>query len=62
MRGFNNGVGAQTKLNFLNAEKLEGQELMNKVADKVIEYLDGLKNNDAVVQNKSEQVISFPYA
>jgi len=49
---------SQVKLTFLNSEKLEGQELMNKVATKTVEYLQGL-NSEGRAQNKSEQNISL---
>ncbi len=57
VRALGGGVGLQAKLSFANVERLEGQELMNKVAGKTIEYLESLKNSDASAQNKSERMI-----
>ena len=54
---FNNST--QTRLNFVNSEKLENQELMHKVATKTIEYLEGQKDKESLAQNKSTQVIAL---
>lgn len=59
VRSLSRSGGSQVKLNFVNSEGLEGQELMNKVAGKTVEYLESLQSNDGVVQNKSEQTISL---
>ena len=53
------GASSHVRLSFVNAEGLEGQELMNKVAAKTAEYLEGLKNKEATAQSKTEQTISL---
>ncbi|MSP34046.1 MAG: hypothetical protein EXR06_04010 [Rickettsiales bacterium] len=57
VRALSKDSRSQVKLGFANSEKLEGQELMNKVAGKTIEYLESLKANEAAAQDKKEQVI-----
>lgn len=59
VRTLRKDFGSQVKLGFTNSEKLEGQELMNKVASKTVEYLESLKANEALVQDKKEQIISL---
>lgn len=59
VRSLNRDSGSQVKLGFANSEKLEGQELMNKVAIKTVEYLESLKANQAANQDKKEQMISL---
>lgn len=58
VRGLSKDDVSQVKLTFLNSEKLEGQELMNKVAVKTVEYLQGI-NSEARAQNRSEQNVSL---
>lgn len=53
------GASSQVRLSFVNSEGLEGQELINKVAVKAVEYLEGLKNKEVVAKNKTEQTISL---
>lgn len=58
VRIFNRDSGiSQAKLNFANTDNLEGQDLLDKIAQKSLEYLQGLKNSSSVAQSSLEQLV-----
>ncbi len=60
VRSFNKLHKSQARLSFVNSEKLDDQELMDKVASKSVEYLLGLKNSEKTFDGERVLALEIP--